>query len=70
MMPDREPRSAAEIIESAFEDRVRDLFKVFAEAVYTGEPEAASTARFRRGLESAKRVRAMALAAANELEGG
>ena len=63
------PRSANQIIETAFEDRVRELFKTFAEAVYTGEAEAASTARFRRGLESAKKVRAMALAAAQELDG-
>ena len=69
-MAEVEPRSAAQIIETAFEDRVRDLFKLFVESVYTGEPEAASAARFRRGLESAKRVRAMALTVAQELEGG
>ena len=69
-MAELEPRSAAQIIETAFEDRVRDLFKLFAESVYTGEPEAASAARFRRGLDSAKRVRVMALALAQELEGG
>ena len=69
-MAGEEPRSAAQIIESAFEERVRDLFKLFAESVYTGEPEAASAARFRRGLESARRVRALALTTAQELEGG
>lgn len=69
-MAEAEARGIAQIIEAAFEDRVRDLFKVFAESVYTGEPEAASTTRFRRGLESAMRVRGMALATAKELSGG
>lgn len=54
------------IIETAFEDRVRDLFKIFSEAIYTGEPEAAAAARFRRGLISARRARAAALDAAKE----
>jgi hypothetical protein len=56
----------AEIIEAAFEERVKELFKIVADAVYTGEPEAAAVSRFRRGLVSARRVRDMALEAAKE----
>ncbi|GEM_PF-5954359 len=67
-MPPDDTRSETQIIAAAFEERVKDLFKTFAEAVYTGEPEAASSARFRRGLQSAKRVRDLALEAAKELE--
>lgn len=60
-MPADAIRTEAEIIAAGFEDRVRELFKTFAEAVYTGEPERDATARFRRGLVSAKRVRDAAL---------
>ena len=65
-MPADATRTEAEIIATAFEDRVRELFKVLAEAVYTGEPERDATARFRRGLISAKRVRDMALEVAKD----
>ncbi len=56
----------AEIIAAAFEERVKELFKVLADAVYTGEPEPAALSRFRRGLVSAKRVRDLALEAAKD----
>ena len=56
-----------QIIEAAFEERVKELFKIVADAVYTGEPEAAAVARFRRGLVSARRVRDLALEAAKEV---
>jgi hypothetical protein len=46
----------AEIVASAYAERVRELFKVFAESVYTGEPERDAIVRFRRGLASARRV--------------
>ncbi len=68
-MPADAPLDEIRIIDAAFEDRVRDLFKVFAEAVYTGEPEREAAARFRRGLVSAKRSHAMAVAAVKEIEG-
>ena len=51
----------AEIVAGAYAERVRELFKVFAESVYTGEPERDAIVRFRRGLASARRVYAMAL---------
>jgi hypothetical protein len=60
----------AQIIEAGFEERVKELFKVVAEAVYTGEPEAAVIARFRRGLVSARRVRDLAIEAAKEVGPG
>lgn len=58
------------VINAAFEERVRDLFKVFAETVYTGEPERNAVTRFRRGLVSARSVRDAALAAAKDDGGG
>jgi hypothetical protein len=62
--------SDSEIIGGAYAERVRDLFKVFAEAVYTGEPEREAAVRFRRGLLSARRVYAAALEAMQEADKG
>lgn len=62
--------SDAEIIADAYAERVRDLFKVFAEAVYTGEPERETAVRFRRGLVSARRVYAAALEAMKDADKG
>ena len=59
----------ARIIAAAYADRVTDLFKVFAEAVATGEPDRDAVVRFKRGLMSAQRVRDLALAAAKEAAG-
>ncbi len=53
-----------QVITVAYEERVRELFRVFAEAVYTGEPDRDAVVRFRRGLLSARRVRDLALEAA------
>jgi hypothetical protein len=39
---------------------------MFAEAIYTGEPERDAATRFRRGLVSARRARAAALEVAKE----
>jgi hypothetical protein len=65
-MPEGGAADDAAIIRAAYAERVRDLFKVLTEAVYTGEPEAAAVTRFRRGLVSAKRVRDLALEVAKE----
>jgi hypothetical protein len=62
--------SDAEIIGGAYAERVRDLFKVLAEAVATGEPERDALVRFRRGLASARRVYAVALEAMKEADKG
>jgi hypothetical protein len=56
----------ARIIADAYAVRVTDLFKVFAEAVATGEPDREAVVRFKRGLMSARRVRDLALEAAKE----
>ncbi|HTZ36318.1 MAG TPA: hypothetical protein VMB84_09865 [Stellaceae bacterium] len=54
----------ADIIHRAYEDRIRDLFKIFAEAVQTGEPEREAVVRFQRALNTARRVREAAMEAA------
>jgi hypothetical protein len=56
----------ARIIAAAYAGRITDLFKVFAEAVATGEPDREAVVRFKRGLLSARNVRDLALAAAKE----
>jgi hypothetical protein len=65
-MADSSERNETRIIEGAFEHRIHDLFKIFAEAIYTGEPERDAATRFRRGLVSARRARAAALEVAKE----
>ena len=67
-MPDGLPKDA-EIIAAAYAVRVSDLFRVFAEAVATGEPDREAVVRFKRGLTSAQRVRDLALEAARETRG-
>lgn len=69
-MPGHSLPSEAEIIAGAYAERVRDLFKVLAEAVYTGEPERDAVIRFRRGLSSARRAYAVALEVVQEGEKG
>jgi hypothetical protein len=61
-MPDDPSRpDDVRIITAAYEDRLKELFKVMAETVYTGEPERDAIARFRRALASAQRVYTIAL---------
>jgi hypothetical protein len=62
--------SDAEIIAGAYAERVRDLFKVLAESVATGEPERDAIVRFRRGLVTARRVYGAALEAMKEVDKG
>jgi hypothetical protein len=57
----------AEIVAGAYAERVRDLFKVFAESVATGEPERDAVVRFRRGVMSARRVYAAAMETMKEI---
>jgi len=57
-----------EIISAAYADRLKELFRVFAEAVQTGEPDREAVIRFKRGLLSVRRVRELALAALQESE--
>ncbi|HML11345.1 MAG TPA: hypothetical protein VK432_10835 [Stellaceae bacterium] len=69
-MPESGLPDDAAIIAGAYAERVRDLFKIFAEAVYTGEPEREAVIRFRRGLVAARRVYAAAIEAMKEADKG
>jgi hypothetical protein len=62
MPADGLPDEAA-IIAAAYADRLRDLFKILSEAIYTGEPERDAIVRFRRGLVSARRAYAATIEA-------
>jgi hypothetical protein len=55
------------LVLAAYDERVKELFKVFAEGLAQGEPERPSQDRFRRALRFAKRARNLALQAV-ELE--
>jgi hypothetical protein len=58
----------ARIIAAAYEERVKDLFKVFAEGVATGEPDREGIIRFKRNLLAARRVRDLALDVAKDAD--
>jgi hypothetical protein len=51
------------LVFAAYDDRVKELFKVFAEGLAQGEPERSSQDRFRRALRFAKRARNLGLQA-------
>ena len=51
------------LVFAAYDDRVKELFKVFSEGIAQGEPERPSQERFRRALRFAKRARNLALQA-------
>jgi hypothetical protein len=65
-MADKGLSDDTRIIAAAYSDRVMELFKVFAEAVATGEPDRDAVVRFKRNLMSARRVRDLAFEAAKE----
>ena len=65
-MPENALPDDVAIVAGAYAQRVHELFKIFAEAVYTGEPERDAAVRFRRGLVSARRVYAAAVEAMKE----
>ena len=50
----------------AYDERIKELFRTFAEGIALGEPERASQGRFRRALRFAKRARNLALMAVQE----
>jgi hypothetical protein len=63
------PESAhtdADIILTAYADRVTDAFKVFAENLNTGQSEQECVMRFRRALEMVRKARDLALRAASQ----
>jgi hypothetical protein len=49
------------LVMAAYDERVKELFRVFAEGLALGEPERASQDRFRRALRFAKQARNLAL---------
>ena len=51
------------LVLAAYDDRIKELFRVFAEGLAQGEPERPSQDRFRRALRFAKRARNLALQA-------
>ena len=51
------------LVIAAYDERLKELFKVFAEGLAQGEPERSSQDRFRRALRFAKRARNLALQA-------
>jgi hypothetical protein len=67
-MPDDGLPTDTQIIAAAYAERVKELFKVFAETVYTGEPERDAIVRFRRALASARRVYSAALEAMKQTD--
>lgn len=69
-MPGPGPADDAAILADAYAERVRDLFRIFAEAVYTGEPEREAVVRFRRGLLAARRSYTAALEAVKDADNG
>jgi hypothetical protein len=51
---------------AAYDERVKELFRVFAEGLAQGEPERPSQERLRRALRFAKRARNLALQAVQQ----
>ena len=54
------------LVFAAYDDRVKELFKVFAEGLAQGEPERPSQERFRRALRFAQRARNLAMQAVQQ----
>ena len=63
-MPDASGRDDAEILHTAYAERVREIFKVFADNLSVGENEALCRERFVRALLFARRARDLAVRAA------
>ena len=64
-MPDDSRDSDAEIILTAYAEKVREAFKIFAENLGMGQNHKNSTERFIRSLELTRKARDMALEAIN-----
>ena len=58
----------ADIIRSAYAERVKDIFKVFAESLSMGEKEVGSRERLVRSLEMLRRSRDVALEVLHEMD--
>jgi hypothetical protein len=57
-----------EIIHSAYAERVREAFRVFAESISMGENEKSCKERFLRSLQVTRRARDMAIDALNGID--
>jgi hypothetical protein len=68
-MPDDSPNIDADIIRTAYADKVRETFMVLAENLTGGQPEKLSKERFLRSLELTRKARDMALDAISEVAG-
>jgi hypothetical protein len=55
-----------DVIQAAYREKVKDIFKVLADALSIGENDRASQQRFQRALLMAKKARDLALEAARE----
>jgi hypothetical protein len=62
-MADADDIREERLVFAAYDERVKELFKVFAEGLAQGEPERPSQERFRRALRFAQRARNLALQA-------
>ena len=69
-MADTEDLHVERLVFAAYDERVKELFKVFAEGLAQGEPERASQYRFRRALRFAVRARNLALQAVQAEKSG
>lgn len=58
------------VIQSAYQEKVKDIFKILADALSVGENERACQQRFQRALRLAKRARDLAFEAAKEEAAG
>ena len=56
------------VIQAAYQEKVRDIFKILADALSVGENERNCQQRFKRALMLAKRARDLALEAARDEE--
>jgi hypothetical protein len=54
------------VIQAAYQEKVKDIFKVLADALSVGENERSCQQRFQRALRLAKRARDLALEAARD----
>ncbi|HTT79827.1 MAG TPA: hypothetical protein VMF86_09135 [Stellaceae bacterium] len=62
-MPNDSSHDDGAIIETAYAEKIREVFKVFAENLAMGENERSSRDRFLRSVEQARKARDIALAA-------
>ena len=60
-MPDESLEFDAEIIRSAYADKVKEAFKVFAENLGSGQNQKSSIERFVRAMELVRKARDLAL---------